>query len=355
MSYDFRHERLRKKMIIIMEPGATDAKIENVIKHVHDLGMRTVLNKGVVQTVIALIGDTYKYSTDQFEILDGVRKVERIQVPFKLVSRDTHHDDTIVKVGKDVKFGGGNPPVVIAGPCSVDTEENMVAIAKLAKECGAKMLRGGAFKPRTAPRSFEGLGKLGLEFLDAARKETGLAVVTEVMDARDLELICEFTDMLQIGARNMQNFSLLDEVGKTNKPVLLKRGLSATIEEWLLAAERILDKGNINVVMCERGIRGFDGKYTRNVSDIAAIPVVKKLSHLPIIFDPSHATGKWDLVAPLSKAAIVAGAHGLIIEVHPNPEKALSDGPQTLNFENFRKLSKEIEKLVNLLAPARHS
>ena len=339
-------------MIIIMEPGATQEQIQNVIEHINSLKMKTVVNSGVVQTVIAAIGETSKYSTDQFEILDGVRKVERIQVPFKLVSRDSHHDDSVITVRKDVKFGGKNPPVIIAGPCSIENEENLLKIAKVAKECGAKMLRGGAFKPRTGPRAFEGLGKLGLEFLDAARKETGLAVVTEVMDTRDLDLVCEFTDMLQIGARNMQNFSLLNEVGKTNKPVLLKRGLSATIEEWLLAAERIMDKGNADIVMCERGIRTFDNKYTRNTADIAAIPVIQRLSHLPIIFDPSHATGKWNLVAPLAKAAIVAGAHGLIIEVHPDPEKALSDGPQTLNFDNFRRLTKELNRLSSVLMEA---
>ena len=336
-------------MIIIMEPGSTEKQINNVIQNLTDLGMKTVINRGVVQTVIAAIGETSKYSTEQFEILDGVRKVERIQVPFKLVSRDSHHDDTVVTAGKNVKIGGDNPPVIIAGPCSVESEEILLSIAKVAKECGAKMLRGGAFKPRTGPRAFEGLGKLGLEFLATARKETGLAVVTEIMDTRDLDLICEFTDMLQVGARNMQNFSLLNEIGKTKKPVLLKRGLSATIEEWLLAAERIMDKGNSQIVMCERGIRTFDNKYTRNTADIAAIPVIKRLSHLPIIFDPSHAVGKWNLVAPLSKAAIVSGAHGLIIEIHPDPEKALSDGPQTLNFENFRKLSKELEKLIKIL------
>ncbi len=340
-------------MIIIMEPGASETQINSVIKHITDLGMRTVVNSGVVQTVIAAIGETSKYSTDQFEILEGVRKVERIQVPFKLVSRDSHHDDTIVTIGKNIKIGGNNPPVIIAGPCSVESEEILLSIAKVAKECGAKMLRGGAFKPRTGPRGFEGLGKIGLEFLATARKETGLAVVTEIMDTRDLDLICEFTDMLQVGARNMQNFSLLNEVGRTNKPVLLKRGLSATIEEWLLAAERILDKGNSQVVLCERGIRTFDNKYTRNTADIAAIPVVRKLSHLPIIFDPSHATGKWDLVGPLAKASVVAGAHGLIIEVHPEPEKALSDGPQTLNFENFKKLTKELELTSNLLASSK--
>lgn len=338
-------------MIIIMEPGATDQQINNVIEHINILGMKTVLNRGVVQTVIAAIGETPKYSTEQFEILDGVRKVERIQVPFKLASRDSHHNDTIVTVGKNVKIGGNNPPVVIAGPCSVESEEILLSIAKVAKECGAKMLRGGAFKPRTGPRGFEGLGKLGLEFLAVARKETGLAVVTEIMDTKDLDLVCEFTDMLQVGARNMQNFSLLNEIGRTNKPVLLKRGLSATIEEWLLAAERIMDKGNSQIVMCERGIRTFDNKYTRNTADIAAIPVIKRLSHLPVIFDPSHATGKWNLIAPLAKAAIVTGAHGLIIEVHPEPEKALSDGPQTLNFENFKKLSKELEKLIQILEP----
>ncbi len=340
-------------MIIIMEPNASEEQIQNVVNHVHSLGMRTVLNCGVIQTVIAAIGETPKYSTDQFEILDGVRKVERIQVPFKLVSRDSHHDDSVITVRNNIKFGGDNPPVIIAGPCSVENEENLIAIAKIAKECGAKMLRGGAFKPRTGPRMFEGLGKLGLQFLDVARKQTGLAVVTEIMDVRDLDLVCEFTDMLQIGARNMQNFTLLNEVGRADKPVLLKRGLSATIDEWLLAAERIMDKGNSKIILCERGIRTFDNKYTRNTADIAAIPVIKRLSHLPVIFDPSHATGKWNLVAPLAKAAVVAGAHGLIIEVHPDPEKALSDGAQTLNFDNFKLLCRELEKLVSVLSPVK--
>ncbi len=332
-----------------MEPGASEAQTNSVINYIHDLGMKTVVNRGVIQTVIAAIGESSKYSTEQFETLDGVRKVERIQVPFKLASRDSHHNDTIVSINNDIKFGGNNPPVVIAGPCSVENEENLLAIARIAKESGAKMLRGGAFKPRTGPRMFEGLGKLGLEYLDAARKETGLAVVSEIMDPRDIDLVCEFTDMLQVGARNMQNFTLLNEVGKTNKPVLLKRGLSATVEEWLLAAERIMDKGNNNVILCERGIRTFDNKYTRNTADIAVIPLIRRLSHLPVIFDPSHATGKWNLVSPISKAAIVAGAQGLIIEVHPNPEKALSDGPQTLNFKNFKQLMKEIQILVSVL------
>ncbi|MBI1858348.1 MAG: 3-deoxy-7-phosphoheptulonate synthase [Candidatus Melainabacteria bacterium] len=337
-------------MIIIMEPEATDQQIQNVIDTIHSNGMRTVVNKGIVQTVIAAIGDTHKFSTDLFEIIDGVRKVERIQVPYKLVSRDSHEDDTVVTVAGKIKIGGDNPPVIMAGPCSVDTEENMISIARIAKECGAKMLRGGAFKPRTGPRGFEGLGKKGLELLAQARKETGLAVVTEVMDARDLDLVCEYADMLQVGARNMQNFSLLNEIGLTDKPVLLKRGLSATIDEWLLAAERIMDKGNYNIVFCERGIRTFDNKYTRNTSDIAAIPVIQRISHLPIVFDPSHATGKWNLVSPLSKAAILAGAHGLIIEIHPDPEKALSDGPQTLNYKNFKKLSEEIERLISVIS-----
>ena len=336
-------------MIIIMEPESSDAQIKHVIDYVQELGMKTIVNKGVVQTVIAAIGETNKYTTEQFEAIDGVRKVERIQVPFKLVSRDSHHSDTVVTVRGDIKIGGNNPPIMIAGPCSVENQENLIAIAKVAKECGAKIIRGGAFKPRTGPRMFEGLGKLGLEFLDVARKETGLAVVTEIMDARDLDMVAEFTDILQVGARNMQNFTLLNEVGMVNKPVLLKRGLSATIDEWLLAAERIMDKGNSQVIMCERGIRTFDNKYTRNTADIAAIPVVKRLSHLPIIFDPSHAVGKWNLVAPLALASLVAGANGLIVEVHPDPEKALSDGPQTLNFENFRKLSKDIERLSSYI------
>ena len=337
-------------MIIIMEPEATEVQVNSVIDYIQSLGMKTVVNRGVVQTVIAAIGESSKYSTEQFETLDGVRKVERIQVPFKLASRDSLHTDTIVHINNEVKFGGDNPPVVIAGPCSVENEENLLAIARVAKESGAKMLRGGAFKPRTGPRMFEGLGKLGLEYLDTARKETGLAVVSEIMDPRDLDLVCEFTDMLQIGAGNMQNFTLLNEVGRTNKPVLLKRGLAATVEEWLLAAERIMDKGNSKVVLCERGIRTFDNKYTRNTADIAVIPLIRRLSHLPIIFDPSHATGKWNLISPVAKAAIVAGAHGLIIEVHPNPEKALSDGPQTLNFKNFKQLMKDIQVLVSVLS-----
>lgn len=334
-------------MIIIMEPECSDAQIKHVVDYVQELGMKTIVNKGVVQTVIAAIGETNKYSTEQFEAIDGVRKVERIQVPFKLASRDSHHSDTVVTVKGNIKIGGNNPPVMIAGPCSVENQENLISIAKVAKECGAKIIRGGAFKPRTGPRMFEGLGKLGLEYLDVARKETGLAVVTEIMDARDLEMVAEFTDILQVGARNMQNFTLLNEIGMVNKPVLLKRGLSATIDEWLLAAERIMDKGNTQVIMCERGIRTFDNKYTRNTADIAAIPVIKRLSHLPIIFDPSHAVGKWNLVAPMALASLVAGANGLIVEVHPDPEKALSDGPQTLNFENFRKLSKDIDRLVS--------
>lgn len=338
-------------MIIVMKPGATEEQVENVVKHVTDLGLKTVLNRGVVQTVIAAIGDTASWSLDQFETLDGVRKVERIQVPFKLASRDSQHNDSVITIGKNLKIGGNNEPILIAGPCSVESEEIILTIARIAKECGAKMLRGGAFKPRTGPRTFEGLGKEGLELLSKARKETGLAVVTEVMDARDLDLVCEYSDMLQVGARNMQNFTLLNEIGKTNKPVLLKRGLSATVDEWLLSAERIMDKGNSKIVVCERGIRTFDNKYTRNTADIAVIPVIKNLSHLPIIFDPSHATGKWNLVSPLAKAALIAGAHGLIIEIHPNPEKALSDGPQTLNLENFKKLTVEIKKLLSVLHP----
>jgi 3-deoxy-7-phosphoheptulonate synthase len=334
-----------------MEPGASDSQIQHVVEFAHNLELKTIVNKGVVQTVIAAIGETNKYSTEQFEAIDGVRTVQRIQVPFKLASRDSQHTDTVVTVKGNIKIGGNNPPVMIAGPCSVENQENLIAIAKVAKECGAKIIRGGAFKPRTGPRMFEGLGKLGLEYLDVARKETGLAVITELMDARDLDMVAEFTDIIQIGARNMQNFTLLNELGRVKNPILLKRGLSATIDEWLLAAERIMDKGNTQVIMCERGIRTFDSKYTRNVADIAAIPLIRRLSHLPVIFDPSHATGKWNLVSPLALASLVAGAQGLIVEVHPDPEKALSDGPQTLNFENFRKLCSDIEKLMNFISP----
>jgi len=272
---------------------------------------------------------------DELSVLDGVDTVLRVSKPYKLASREVTGADTVVKVGP-VAVGGGHL-VVIAGPCSVDTEENVLTTARAVKEAGAHMLRGGAFKPRTSPHSFEGHGEVGLEFLAAAKAETGLPIVTEVMDPRDVDLISRTADVLQIGSRSGQNFPLLKEVGRTQKPVLLKRGMWATVEEWLLAAEHVMSEGNRNVILCERGIRTYEPS-TRFTFDVNAIPLVKRLSHLPVLADPSHATGIWYLVEPIAMAAIAAGADGLIIEVHPSPDHALSDGAQSLTPVNFQKL-----------------
>jgi 3-deoxy-7-phosphoheptulonate synthase len=322
-------------MIVVMKTSATEAQIHGVQKVIRELGFKDHRIHGEERNVVAVLGHVYPELVDELGVLEGVDTVVRISKPFKLASREVNPYDTVVRVGP-VEIGNGSV-IVIGGPCSVDTEENVMEAARAVKAAGGHILRGGAFKPRTSPYAFRGHGEKGLHILAAARAETGLPVITEVMDARDVALVARHADILQIGARNSQNYTLLDEVGRSGKPVLLKRGMSSTIEEWLLAAEYILSHGNRDVILCERGIRTFE-TATRFTFDVNAIPLVKKLSHLPVIGDPSHATGKWDLVEPVSLAAIAAGADGLEIEVHPNPDHALSDGAQSLTPKNFAKL-----------------
>ncbi len=330
-------------MIIVLRPNATQKEIDHIIERVKKLGLKPMVSKGVERTIIGVIGEEDIIRIQPLEVYPGVEKVMPILKPYKLVSRDFKSEDTIVDVG-GIKVGG-KKVVVMAGPCSVENETLLVRIAKDVKNAGAVILRGGAFKPRTSPYSFQGLGEEGLRFLKEAKKITGLPIVTEIMDVRDMPLVEKYADLIQIGARNMQNFNLLKEVGQSKKPVLLKRGMSATIKELLMSAEYILSEGNFNVILCERGIRTFE-EHTRFTLDISAIPIIKQLSHLPIVVDPSHATGKWGLISPCSKAAIAAGADGLIIEVHPNPEEALSDGAQSLLPEKFAELMKELAKVA---------
>ena len=339
-------------MIVVMKTTATEGQILAVQKRVRELGFKDHLSSGAERTIIGVLGGIYAELDDEFAVLDGVDSVVRISKPFKLASREVKEDDTVVKVGP-LEIGGGRL-VVMAGPCSVDTEENVMQTAHAVKAAGAHMLRGGAFKPRTSPYAFRGHGESGLKILANARAETGLPIVTEVMDARDVELVARFADALQIGSRNMQNFALLDEVGKAHKPVLLKRGMWATVEQWLLAAEYILSEGNQNVVLCERGIVSHE-TGTRFTFDISAIPLVKRLSHLPIIGDPSHATGKWYLVESVAIAAVGAGADGLIVEVHPDPDHALSDGAQSLTLENFAKLMERVRAMALTAGKPLHS
>ncbi len=322
-------------MIVVMKTGATEEQVVGVQKTIRELGFKDHRIHGEERNVVAVLGHVYPELVDELGVLEGVDTVVRISKPYKLASREVNPYDTVVRVGP-VEIGNGSI-VVMGGPCSVDTEDNVMEAARAVKAAGGHILRGGAFKPRTSPYAFRGHGEKGLHILAAARAETGLPVITEVMDARDVELVARHADILQIGARNSQNYTLLDEVGRAGKPVLLKRGISATIEEWLLAAEYILSHGNRDVILCERGIRTFE-TATRFTFDVSAIPLVKKLSHLPLIGDPSHATGKWDLVEPVALAAIAAGADGLEVEVHPNPDHALSDGAQSLTPKNFAKL-----------------
>ena len=329
-------------MIVVMKTSATEAQLHAVQKVIRELGFKDQRIHGEERNVVAVLGHVYPELVDELGVLEGVDTVVRISKPFKLASREVNPYDTIVRVGP-VEIGNGTV-VVIGGPCSVDTEENVMEAARAVKAAGGHILRGGAFKPRTSPYAFRGHCEKGLHILAAARAETGLPIITEVMDARDVELVARHADILQIGARNSQNYTLLDEVGRSGKPVLLKRGISSTIEEWLLAAEYILSHGNRDVILCERGIRTFE-TATRFTFDINAIPLVKQLSHLPVIGDPSHATGKWDLVEPVSLAAIAAGADGLEIEVHPNPDHALSDGAQSLTPKNFAKLMERLRIL----------
>ncbi|UCG78445.1 MAG: 3-deoxy-7-phosphoheptulonate synthase [Nitrospirota bacterium] len=328
--------------IIVLKPSAKDKDIRHIVKKLESKGLRSHVSKGTERTIIGVIGDTSKISEDEVagvRAIDAVEDVMRIIKPYKLASREFKKESTVIDVG-GVKIGGKKIPI-IAGPCAVESKVIVKNIATKVKDAGASFIRGGAFKPRTSPYSFQGLGEEGLKILAHAREKTGLQVVTEIMDPRDLDVMVQYSDIIQIGARNMQNFRLLLEVGTINKPVLLKRGLSATIKEWLMAAEYIMSKGNLNVILCERGIRTFETS-TRNTLDLSAIPVLKEQTHLPVIVDPSHAVGKRSLVAPMSKAAVAAGADGLLIEVHTDPEEALSDGEQSLTPDAFAELINEL-------------
>ena len=325
-------------MLVMMRRGHSDSELEGVIRKLGQLGLTGHMSRGASQTVVGVVGQTYPELRDTLELLPGVEEAIPVSKPHKLSSREFQPEDTTIKVG-DIVIGG-DELTVIAGPCAVETETQLLETARAVKAAGANMLRGGAFKPSTSPYQFRGLGKEGLEILAMASAETGLPFITEVLTPHDVELVERYADVLQVGARNMQNFILLDEVGKARKPVMLKRGMSATIQEWLLSAEYILSQGNRQLFLCERGIRTFE-TYTRNTPDISAIPAIKKLSHLPIIGDPSHGTGKRDLVTPVALAAIAAGADGLMIEVHPNPEQALKDGAQSLTFGGFEQLMRQ--------------
>ncbi len=330
-------------MIVIMERRATKQQVDHVVTRVEELGFRAHLSQGEERTIIGVIGDERPLSAESLEVLDGVERVVPVLQPFKLASRDFKPDNTVVRVAN--AGIGSDEIVVIAGPCAVESREQIFETAWAVKEAGAKMLRAGAFKPRTSPYTFQGMGVPGLELLAEVREKVGIPVVTEVMSETDIEVVCDHVDMLQIGARNMQNYSLLQQVGKATKPVLLKRGMMSTIHEWLMSAEYVLSNRNYNVVLCERGIRTFE-TATRNTLDINAVTVAKQLTHLPVIVDPSHATGKTNLVAAAAKAAVAAGADGLIIEVHPYPERAMSDGAQSLKPEAFMKLMGELRQIA---------
>ena len=331
-------------MIIVMKGTATEEELQRVIGTIEELGYQSHVIRGTQRSVIGAVGDERgKTRLQSLEAMPGVESVVPILQPFKLASREFKPTKTIVRV-RDVEIGGDRLPVV-AGPCSVESEDQILETAKAVKEAGASILRGGAFKPRTSPYAFQGLGEEGLRLLAAAREETGLAIVTEVLKPEDVDLVAGTADMLQIGARNMQNFALLKRVGEAKKPVLLKRGISSTIQEFLMAAEYILSEGNYDVVLCERGIRTFE-TATRFTLDLNAVPVIKKLSHLPVVVDPSHGTGHWDYVTPMAKAAIACGADGLMIEVHMRPEIAFSDGIQSLKPAAFRELMREIAPFV---------
>jgi 3-deoxy-7-phosphoheptulonate synthase len=330
-------------MIIVLKPDATEKEIDHVMDRIKELGLTPHLSKGQERSIIGVIGDDRLIANQPFRAIPGVEDVVPILAPWKLAGREFKKADTIVDVS-GVKVGG-KKLAIMAGPCAVEKKELTVGIAQEVKAAGASILRGGAYKPRTSPYAFQGLGNEGLDFLAEAKRQTGLPVVSEILDPRDIEFFLAKTDIIQIGARNMQNFELLKEVGAYDKPVLLKRGLSATIKEWLMAAEYIMSRGNKNVMLCERGIRTFESQY-RNTLDLSAVPALKELSHLPVIVDPSHATGKWAMVAPLAKAAIAAGADGLLIEVHSNPECALCDGEESLKPAKFKELMKDLKKIA---------
>lgn len=335
-------------MLIVMNHTATEADINRVTAAIAQMGFTAAPIPGSERTAIGVLGNKGYVDDTNIRDLPGVQQTIHVSKPYKMVSRDFHPDNTIVDVA-GVKIGEGERPVVVAGPCAVESEEQIMKTARFVKQAGADLLRGGAFKPRTGPHTFQGMREEGLKLLAKAREATGLPIVTEVMSPDNVGLVAEYADLLQVGARNMQNFDLLRELGKIRKPVLLKRGMSATIEEFLAAAEYILAEGNEQVILCERGIRTFETS-TRNTLDLAMVPLVKELTHLPIMVDPSHATGKRSLVTPMSKAALVAGAHGILVEVHPEPEKALSDGPQSLTFPGFENLMADLVRLRAYLA-----
>jgi 3-deoxy-7-phosphoheptulonate synthase len=330
-------------MIIVLKPGTTDKQIKHIIDRVKKLGLKPMISKGIERTIIGVIGEEDILRVQPLEVFPGVEKVMPVLSPYKLVSREFKPEKSVVSVG-GIKIGS-HKICVIAGPCSIENYDLLYKIAKTVKKTGAAILRGGAFKPRTSPYAFQGLGEEGLKYLHEVGKELHMPVVTELMDTKDIDAVERHSDMIQIGARNMQNFNLLKEVGLSKKPVLLKRGMMCTIKEWLMSAEYILANGNFNVVLCERGIRTFED-VTRFTLDISAIPVAKKLSHLPIIVDPSHAAGKWGLVPPLAKAAVSAGCDGLLVEVHTNPEEALSDGVQSLMPQKFEQMMQELRKVA---------
>lgn len=336
-----------------MERNATEAQTQRVINVLKENEFEVRYNEGNVHTVIDALGDKTTLTPGRLAAFDGVKEVKIIREPFRLASRDRKEEDTVIEFSNGVKIGGNNKPVSIVGPCSVEEDfDGLIQVAQAAKEMGCEFLRGGAFKPRTSPYDFQGFGEQALKYLRKAADETGLLTVSEIMDASDLDMMCEYVDVLQIGARNTQNFKLLHAVGKCKKPVILKRGLASTIREFLLAAEHILYNGNPNVILCERGIRSFDSAFTRNVMDIASIPVIKKYSHLPIIVDPSHGTGQRYLIEPMAKAGLVVGADGVMMEVHHDPENALSDGKQSLPIPMFKEVMARLntfnENLKNL-------
>ena len=332
-------------MLVVMQQGATEKQIQAAIDRLVEMGFDVHRSTGVIHTVLGGVGGKEEFDLGIFEVMDGVKEAHRIVSPYKLASRSFRPAGTVVKVG-DVEIGGERV-VVMAGPCSVESRDQIERSAEIVARAGAQVIRGGAFKPRSSPYAFQGLGEEGLHMLREAADRNGLLVVSEVMDLTQVPLVAQYADILQVGARNMQSFTLLRELGRQRKPVLLKRGISATIEELLLSAEYILAGGNYDVILCERGIRTFE-TYTRNTMDISAIPVVKKLSHLPIVADPSHGTGRRDMVAPMGRAAVAAGADGLLIEVHPDPDHALSDGAQSLRFEQFEELMSQLR----IIAPA---
>ena len=333
-------------MVVIMNADATQADIEGVISAIEEKGLEAKVMEGAHQKIVGVIGDKTKLAATPLDAMHGVETTVAISKSYKRASREFHPAATVVDI-RGIKIGDGTP-VVMAGPCAVESREQLLETAQLVKEGGAQFIRGGAYKPRTSPYAFQGLEEEGLKYLAEAREKTGLAVVTEVTVVEAVDTVAAYADLLQVGARNMQNFGLLKAVGRAGKPVMLKRGLAATIDEWLNAAEYIMNEGNPNVILCERGIRTYE-TYTRNTFDISAIPAIKHLSHLPIIADPSHGTGKWRMIKPVSLASIAAGADGLIIEVHPNPARALSDGPQSLTPENYRNLMASVQKLSRFM------